>query len=318
MRPFIDDGSTNIKMLWTQDGKEFTHISPNSFKRGWSAMLGAGQAFNYTIGNEKYSSDLVSPDALATDNVNWQYSSANAVAIQHALQTSCLEPQPVDIVVTLPLSEFFDSDSQPRLDNINRKKESVQQSVQVNKGEAFTINRVTVRPESIPAGIHLCDQLSPTQSLVIVDIGGTTLDISQATGGMAGISRIYGDPKLGVSLVTNTVLQALRQANMESSRYRVDQLIIHRDNDNYLKDNINDPDAIELVKATIASSIEQFQTRVLEAVSVFSGYTHMTVIGGGAPLLADAIRERVNIPQDRFFVEWDPQFALVRGLKALG
>ncbi|MGP4882717.1 hypothetical protein ACTXQV_65910, partial [Klebsiella pneumoniae] len=24
-------------MLWEQDGETFTHISPNSFKRGWSA-----------------------------------------------------------------------------------------------------------------------------------------------------------------------------------------------------------------------------------------------------------------------------------------
>ncbi|NZC45421.1 MULTISPECIES: plasmid segregation protein ParM domain-containing protein, partial [Enterobacteriaceae] len=26
MRIFIDDGSTNIKMLWEQDGETFTHI----------------------------------------------------------------------------------------------------------------------------------------------------------------------------------------------------------------------------------------------------------------------------------------------------
>lgn len=42
MRIFIDDGSTNIKMLWEQDGETFTHISPNSFKRGWSATFGRG------------------------------------------------------------------------------------------------------------------------------------------------------------------------------------------------------------------------------------------------------------------------------------
>ncbi|PLP49038.1 stbA family protein, partial [Klebsiella variicola] len=28
MRIFIGDGSTNIKMLWEQDGETFTHISP--------------------------------------------------------------------------------------------------------------------------------------------------------------------------------------------------------------------------------------------------------------------------------------------------
>ena len=49
MRIFIDDGSTNIKMLWEQDGETFTHISPNSFKRGWSATFGSGKPFNYTL-----------------------------------------------------------------------------------------------------------------------------------------------------------------------------------------------------------------------------------------------------------------------------
>uniref|UniRef100_UPI003995F48D hypothetical protein n=1 Tax=Salmonella sp. TaxID=599 RepID=UPI003995F48D len=39
-------------------------------------------------------------------------------------------------------------------------------------------------------------------------------------------------------------------------------------------------------------------------------------IGGGAPLVADAIREQVNIRDDRFFVADDPQLALVHGLKA--
>ncbi|GCR49460.1 plasmid partition protein [Escherichia coli] len=46
MRIFIDDGSTNIKMLWEHDGETCTHISPNSFKRGWSATFGAGKPFN--------------------------------------------------------------------------------------------------------------------------------------------------------------------------------------------------------------------------------------------------------------------------------
>ncbi len=40
MRIYIDDGSTNIKMLWEQDQEgEVIKISPNSFKRGWGTAL---------------------------------------------------------------------------------------------------------------------------------------------------------------------------------------------------------------------------------------------------------------------------------------
>jgi len=42
------------------------------------------------------------------------------------------------------------------------------------------------------------------------------------------------------------------------------------------------------------------------------------IVNGVACLLADDIRTHVNLREDRFFVAQDPQFALVRGLKAIG
>ncbi|MFU2317146.1 plasmid segregation protein ParM domain-containing protein [Rahnella sp. PCH160] len=318
MRIFIDDGSTHIKMLWEQHGKTFTHLSPNSFKRGWSATFGTGKPFNYTTGHEKYSFDLISPDALTTTNIEWQYSPLNAVAVHHALLTSGLAPQCVDIVVTLPLAEFYDEDAQYRLDNIERKKQNLLQQVVLNNGQVFTLTRVTVRPESIPAGIRLCDQLSSSHSVLIIDLGGTTLDISQVAGQMSSVTRIYGDPALGVSLVTDEVQQALRKANISLSRYNVDRLIIKRFDDTYLANNINDPRAVDCTKQAIHSGIARYRARVLEAIDRFKGYTHVAVVGGGACLLADAIRTHVNLREDRFFVAQDPQFALVHGLKAIG
>ena len=318
MRIFIDDGSTNIKMLWEQDGETFTHISPNSFKRGWSATFGAGKPFNYTVDDEKYSFDLITPDALPTNNIDWQYSPLNSIAVHHALLTSGLEPQDVEIVVTLPLTEFYDEDAQYRLDNIERKKKSLLREVKLNKGVVFNITKVTVRPESIPAGISLCDELKPSHSVLIVDLGGTTLDISMVAGQMTSVSRIYGDPKLGVSLVTDAVKLALARANTDTSSYNVDQIIINRHDEEYLTDNINDPDAVSEVKKVINNSIERLTTRVLTAIDSFKGYSHAIVIGGGAPLVADAIRERMGLREDRFVVAEEPQFALVRGLKIIG
>ena len=318
MRIFIDDGSTHIKMLWEHDGQTYTHVSPNSFKRGWSATLGTGQAFNYTTRGEQYSFDLISPDALATNNVEWQYSPLNAVAVHHALLTSGLAPQEVEIVVTLPLCEFYDENSQFRSDNIERKKQSLRQPVERHKGNVFTISRVIVRPESIPAGIGVCDTLLPTHSVLIVDLGGTTLDIAMVAGKMSSISRIQGYPKLGLSLVTDAVGQALRRTNMEASRYNVDQLIINRHDDAFLKNNINDPDAVEEVRQAIFNGIERLCARVIEVIDGFKGYTHVMVTGGGAFLLADAIRDRVDLRDDRFHVADDPQLALVYGLKAMG
>ena len=37
MKICIDDGSTNIKLAWTENGERRNAISPNSFKSEWSA-----------------------------------------------------------------------------------------------------------------------------------------------------------------------------------------------------------------------------------------------------------------------------------------
>lgn len=319
MKIFMDDGSTNIKMLWTDsDGTERRHISPNSFKRGWSASFGSGKVYNYVLDGEKYSYDLVSPSALETNNVSWQYSPLNVIAVHHALHTSGIAPQPVEIVVTLPLAEFFDTDAQPNMDNINRKKESLMRAVELNKQAGFIIEKVTVRPESIPAGVGLADELSTSHSMLIIDLGGTTLDVSLVVGKMTGISRVYGNSELGVSLVTSAVKQALASAETKTSSFNVDNLIINRHDDAYLSDNINEIEALDDVKKAMTQAISRLQRRVLDVVADFDGYTHIMVIGGGAPLIADAIRDNTSIRQDRFFVSNDPQFDLVAGLKAIG
>ncbi|PAW13531.1 hypothetical protein CKJ89_30500, partial [Klebsiella pneumoniae] len=78
MLVFIDDGSTNIKLQWQEsDGTIKQHISPNSFKREWQSLLVIKGSFNYTLNGEQYSFDPISPDAVVTTNIAWQYSDVN-------------------------------------------------------------------------------------------------------------------------------------------------------------------------------------------------------------------------------------------------
>ena len=63
MRIFVDDGSTNIKLAWVEEGEVKTLISPNSFKPEWSMTLQGltdstvPASANYEIDGEKYSFD---------------------------------------------------------------------------------------------------------------------------------------------------------------------------------------------------------------------------------------------------------------------
>ncbi|RCO85891.1 hypothetical protein A6586_25830, partial [Escherichia coli] len=53
-------------------------------------------------------------------------------------------------------------------------------------------------------------------------------------GKLSGISKIYGDSSLGVSLVTSAVKDALSLARTKGSSYLADDIIIHRKDNNYL------------------------------------------------------------------------------------
>lgn len=61
-------------------------------------------------------------DAVVTTETRYQYSDVNVVAIQHALQQTGLKAQPVDVIVTLPISEYLDANNQKNKQNIERKK----------------------------------------------------------------------------------------------------------------------------------------------------------------------------------------------------
>lgn len=318
MKIFMDDGSTNIKMKWEADGEIRQMISPNSFKPQWSVPFGAQPVFNYSMNGEQYSFDPVAADAVVTTNVAWQYSDVNVVAVHHALLQTGLVPCEVDITVTLPLSEYYNRDNQPDNEAIRRKEQSLMRPVTFNGGKTFAVRSVAVMPESIPAGFSVLQTMDPLESLLIVDLGGTTLDISQVTGRMSGITRIYGDSTIGVSLMTSAVRDVLRVARTHGSSYLADEMIIHRSDDSYLAARINDTTRLPEVKSTLTESENRLTKRVLNAVSSFEGYTHVMVIGGGAEIVAGAIREHCGIRPERFFKTDSPQYDLVNGMFEIG
>lgn len=317
MKIYIDDGSTNIKLQWKDDAIRQS-ISPNSFKREWAVAFAGQLAFNYMLNGEQYSFDPISPEAVVTTNVAWQYSDVNVIAVHHALLHCGIEPCEIDVVVSLPLSEYYDKNNQPNKVNIERKKANLLRPVELNGGKTFIIKHVDVMPESVPAGFEVVRNLNELDSLLIVDLGGTTLDISQVMGKMRGISRIYGDSTLGVSLITNAVKEALSVARTKGSSYLADDIIIHRNDASYLASRINDTSRIELVREAIENAQHRLVSRVIEAISRFEGYSHVMVIGGGAELIADDVKKHCGIREGRFYKTSSSQFDLVNGMYLIG
>lgn len=324
MRIFVDDGSTNIKLAWVEDGAVKTLISPNSFKPEWSMTLqGLTDATipasaNYEIDGEKYSFDQLSPDAVRTTETRYQYSDVNVVAIHHALMQSGIAPQPVDIVVTLPLGEYLDENDQPNLANIERKKNNVRRTVTVQGRENFTIRKVSVLPESVPAGFDVLKDLNDLESLLIVDIGGTTLDIAHVRSKMSGFTKTYCDPKTGVSIITEAVKHAMDvNVSTRTSSYFADRLIQSRDDNEFLTRYIPNAEQREQILTVLRDREKKLQHRVADSVGRFAGFTHVMVVGGGASLVAGAVKKATGVGDNRFFVSDNPQFDLVLGMMAM-
>ncbi len=177
---------------------------------------------------------------------------------------------------------------------------------------------VRVMPESIPAGFDVVKDLNELDSLLIVDLGGTTLDIAQVRGKMTGITKTYCDPDIGISLVTEAVLQALSKTNTKTSRYFADDLLVHRHDRAYLRTRVNDEQQLMAVLSAITEKESMLVRRVQDAVSNFSGYTHAMVIGGGAEIIAQIVKKTTGIKENRFFKSQEPQLDLVNGMMAMG
>lgn len=313
MDVYCDDGSTNVKLTWFADGKLKTSLSPNSFRHGWKVDFG-GTAFNYRVGALKYTWDSVSRDAVSTTNVEYQYGDLNLLAVHHALLNSGLPPQPVTLTVTLPLSEYYDHDCQKNEENIRRKKENLLRAIELNRGEAFTVNDVIVMPESLPAAFSRLAELKPGpgETTLIIDLGGTTLDAGVIVGQFEDISAVHGDPSVGVSQVTRAAQAALRSADSETSPLIADQIIRGRKDRAFLDSIINDASRIDYVIDKIEEAIGSLGARVVSELTRFRSVNRVLLTGGGAPLIEGAIRQAWPLAADRIEIISDPQLALAR------
>ncbi|WP_272689490.1 plasmid segregation protein ParM domain-containing protein [Providencia sp. PROV033] len=317
MKLYCDDGSTNVKLAWFDKQVLQTKLSTNSFKKGWKIEgLGGKGTFNYELDGQKFTYDEVSEQAIRTTHIEYQYTDANILAIHHALLSCGLEPQDVDLVVTLPISEFYTADCQKNELNIQRKIQNVLRPVKLNKGITFTIKNVEVMPESLPAVLTqlVNDNVGEFEKSLVIDLGGTTLDVGVVVGQFDGVSAIHGNAEIGVSMVTQAALSALKMASSDTSALVADELIKQRHNEQFVRQIVNDESKIPLVLDTIDSSIKQLGERVVDELSQFKNVNRIYLVGGGASLIEPAVRNAWRLIADKITLLDSPQTALVEAI----
>lgn len=318
MKIAIDDGSTNVKVSWIEQETLKTIISPNSFRRDWksAALRKDKQIYNYTIGTSKYTYDATSDKALSTTHIEYQYDDQNLLAVHHALLQTGLPPQPVSIIVTLPITEYYNADDcQKNEAKIEAKRKNLLREISLNKGELFEIADVQVMPESLPAILSTligsgCSEF--TKSLVI-DCGGTTLDMGVVVGEFDDVSGIYGNNEIGVSMVTDAARKALATADSDSSYLVANELIKRRHDLNFVRDVVNDEAQIPVILNKIDTKIQELGAQVAyEAKKFAKNPNRVYLVGGGAPLIYSALQTAYATLGDRVTLIDNAQTALSR------
>lgn len=318
MKFAIDDGSTNVKISWIDKGAVQSITSPNSFRKDWksAALLNNSKIFNYQIGSTKYTFDATSDKALSTTHVAYQYDDLNLLSVHHALLQTGMKPGPIGILVTLPITEYYNAeDCQKNEANIQRKKQNLMREISLNKGELFEIVDVEVLPESLPAVLTtLMDSgVSEFTKSLVIDCGGTTLDMGVIVGEFEDVSAVYGNPEIGVSMVTDAVRKALAAADSDASYLVANELIKRRKDRDFVEDVINDISKVDWVLGKIEDKITELGAAVAyEAKTFTKNPNRVYLVGGGALLIEQAIRDVYPSLGDKVILVPSPQEALSR------
>lgn len=317
MKLFCDDGSTNVKLAWFEAGTLKTSVSVNSFRNGWKVDgLGSRKTYNYSLDGHKYTYDPVSEAAISTTHIEYQYTDSNVLAVHHALLNSGLEPQEISLTVTLPISEYYTADCQKNELNIERKINNLLRPVSLNKGEAFTITSVDVMPESLPAVFTrlVSDNVGEFEKSLVIDLGGTTLDVGVIVGQFDDVSAVHGNSKIGVCQVTNATLTALRMASSDTSPMIADELIKKRHDATFFSQVVNDESKQSLVRDTIETAIHKLGEHVVDDLTKFRNVNRVYIVGGGATLIAPAVSKFWAHLGDKVVLMDEPQTALVKAI----
>ncbi|KJG71755.1 recombinase, partial [Raoultella planticola] len=119
--------------------------------------------------------------------------------------------------------------------------------------------------------------------------------------------------KIGVSIVTNGIKNAMASDTRISS-LQADNMIIHRQDKDWIEHRLPDDKLRKAFSEAFAEKERILINRVIDALDRFTGFTHVMCVGGGAKLISEAVKKATNVPSDRFYTSKEPQFDLVLGM----
>ncbi|MCG7915928.1 MAG: ParM/StbA family protein [Candidatus Thiodiazotropha weberae] len=307
----VDEGSSQIKCAWVSNNTIHTHMIKARAKYGRLETMdgGVSDAVYDVDGREIAISDIIS-DPIQTSSDHYQTSDINRALVHEALRLAGFGGKPVDLIVTLPVDTFY-KDKSKRDD---KKAHILKPVTNVNDLPLASIQSVRVAPEAVPVLDSLClddlgqmvDGYDDLEKIMIVDIGGTTTDIT-----LINSDNIL-EKRQSVKIGVFDIIRELRNRLFE------DPKIDARDPsfnalENTLRTGLfrNKTD----VKKHIDAASQMVAGRLISTLNALQSdpedLDFVTYVGGGAHLLQPLLRKQYGGTTRK---HPNPEFAVALGL----
>ena len=187
MQVIVEDGSAQVKSKTRTMTKVRVKASRIMLGNITDNDTGRPSVKSWRTSGQDYTVERVTTSPLPTATDEYQFSPENRVLVHDTLRELGLENTDVDIHVTLPVDRFYNRDGTKNTNNIERKKVSLMQPITNGSGmQPARIQSVSVWPEAVPAWFDYyydnAGQVIANRAadrVVIIDIGGTTSDVSE-------------------------------------------------------------------------------------------------------------------------------------------
>lgn len=312
----IDEGSAQAKATFKgDDGKVVTRVVPSRIAEQAKVDInGYAESAYFTEEGGEYTVNGDFDDIIRTNIPSYQTSEANRALVHETLRQSGFGGQAVKVAVTLPMNQFFSRVQGAPINQkmITSKKRNILGGIKSAAGHPLAeIIDCKVYPEGIPALFDtirddrgaLKPGFAEGMKILVVDIGGTTTDVSVVTPN--GTIESYDSFNTGVLTVVERFAQL---AAPEFGLKRIPRALAEEAVKNKRLKNM---DVTQLIHKASRNVIQTILRELEAMVSTPSLLDKVVFVGGGASLMGEELAEAMGV--DALIPE-NPDMAISRGI----
>ena len=295
MKPIYscDDGYGEIKIIHRSGATLKTFSTPSRAQSGDYQQIEIGgdapaDSTVYVTKGEAYT--VV--DMLQTEDTRFAgfaLSSLNRVLVAHALRQVGV-PEDFELVVGLPLHDFYWDNGNPNQDLIAAKRDTHRIPVQLRTLEGDRALPVPAKVHVLPQSLVVAMQSpaeDPDLPIAVVDIGSRTTDITVVQNGKVDFSRCGTLPDLGVAAAVDRFQAGVeKRCGQRLPNRKILQMALIRNKRIRLKgSDIPESDQQGARDEALREIAGRIQRGVEQHARTLDDCDHIILIGGGALLL---------------------------------